>query len=225
VGIHKNHRRGDCDSGAPDFFLLVEHLLVFWLVLMEITPIYPLLLIWMTFEAGWNLFQRRLPVWFSLVPLGTGLVSLVATGHVWLAAVIALAVMATEIETRPLRMVGALLAVMLIVVLSPSHLPLAMGWMAFVALWEVRVLFGADALAGLALLIFFPSWLMLVCIGIGLGLWALIVLAMRYKQEFGLRLWTVLASRSGGTVYPAIGGFVLALVVYAFLLSKGNIWI
>ena len=203
--------------------MLVEYLLVFWLVLMLNSPIYPLLLIWMTFEAGWNLFQRRLPVWFSLIPLGAGLVYLAATGQAWLAVVIALAVMATEIETRPLRIVGALLAVMLITLLSPEHLPLAVGWIVFVALWEVRVLFGADALAGLVLLIFFPSWLMLACVGMGLGLWALIVLAARYRRDFGLRLWTVLANRAKGTSYPAIGGFVLALVAYALLLWKGNI--
>ncbi len=203
--------------------MLVEYLLVFWLVLMLNSPIYPLLLIWMTFEAGWNLFQRRLPVWFSLIPLGAGLVYLAATGQAWLAVVIALAVMATEIETRPLRIVGALLAVMLITLLSPEHLPLAVGWIVFVALWEVRVLFGADALAGLVLLIFFPSWLMLACVGMGLGLWALIVLAARYRRDFGLRLWTVLVNRAKGTSYPAIGGFVLALVVFAFLVLKGNI--
>ena len=190
---------------------------------MEITPIYPLLLIWMTFEAGWNLFQRRLPVWFSLIPLGAGLVYLAASDQAWLAAIIALAVMATEIETRPLRLMSALLSVMLIGLLSPGHLPLAVGWVLFSALWEIRVLYGADALAGLILLIFFPSWLMLACIGIGLGLWAVIMLAMHYKQNFGLRLWTVLANRAGGTAYPSIGGFVLALIVYAFLLWKGNI--
>lgn len=188
---------------------------------MEMTLIYPLLLIWMTFEAGWNLFQRRLPLWFSLIPLGAGLIYLSATGQVWFVAIIALAVMATEIEAYPLRLVGALLAVMLITLLSPEYLPLAVGWMVLVALWEVRVLYGADALAGLVLLIFFPSWLMLACTGMGLGLWALIVLAARYRRDFGLRLWTVLANRAEGTSYPAIGGFVLALVVYGFLVWKG----
>ena len=191
---------------------------------MEITPIYPLLLIWMTFEAVWNLFRRRLPLWFSLIPLGAGLVYLAVSNQAWIAATIALAVMATEIETRPLRMVGTLLSVILIILSSPGHLPLAVVWVLLSALWEVRVLFGADALAGLVLLIFFPYWLMLACIGIGLGLWSLIVLAMHYKRDFGLRLWTVLANRAGGTEYPAIGGFVLALVVYAFLSWKGNIW-
>jgi len=188
---------------------------------MQITPIYPLLLIWMTFEAGWNLFQRRLPVWFSLVPLGAGLVFLATTGQAWLAAIIALAVMATEIEARPLRMVGALLSVMFIILTSPSYLPLAVGWIFLSALWEFRVLYGADALAGLILLIFFSSWLMLACIGIGLGLWAVIVLAIRYKRDFSLRLWSVLSNRAEGTAYPGIGGFVLALIVY---LWKGNIW-
>lgn len=203
--------------------MLVEYLLVFWLVLMEITPIYPILLIWMAFEAGWNLFQRRLPVWFSLIPLGAGCTYLVAAGQIWLALIIALAVMATEIGARPFRVVGALLAAILIILTSPDNLPLAVSWLVLFTLWEVRVLFGADALAGLVLLVFFPSWLMLVCIGIGLGLWALIVLAAQYKQDIGLRLWTVLANRAEGTAYPAIGGFVLALVVYAFLVWKGNI--
>ena len=64
---------------------------------------------------------------------------------------------------------------------------------------------------------------MLACIGIGLGLWALMVLALRYQQGFGLRLWTVLANRAKGTTYPSIGGFVLALVGYGLLLWKGNI--
>ena len=191
---------------------------------MEITPIYPLLLIWMTFEAIWNLFRRRLPLWFSLIPLGAGLVYSAANDQVWLAATIALAVMATEIEACPLRMVGALLSVILIILLSPGHLPLAVGWIFLSALWEFRVLYGADALAGLVLLIFFPSWLMLACIGIGLGLWAVIVLVMRYRRNFGLRLWTVLSNRAEGTVYPGIGGFVLALVVYSLLLWKGIIW-
>ena len=191
---------------------------------MEIIPIYPLLLIWMAFEAGWNLFQRRLPLWFSLIPLGAGLIYLAVSDQAWLAAIIALAVMATEIEARPLRVVGALLSVILIILTSPGCLPLAVGWVLFSALWEIRILYGADALAGLILLIFFPTWLMLACIGIGLGLWAVIVLAMRYKQNFGLRLWTVLANRAGGTAYPSIGGFVLALIVYAFLLWKGIIW-
>ena len=190
---------------------------------MEITPIYPLILIWMTFEAVWNLFRRRLPLWFSLIPLGAGLVYLAVSNQVWIAATIALAVMATEIETRPLRIVGTLLSAMLIILLSPDHLPLAVGWVLLSALWEVRVLYGADALAGLVLLIFFPSWFMLTCMGIGLGLWAVIVLAMRYRRDFGLRLWTVLANRAGGTAYPAIGGFVLALIVFAFLSWKGNI--
>ena len=190
---------------------------------MEITPIYLLILIWMTFEAGWNLFRRRLPLWFSLIPLGAGLVYLAATGQAWLAAIIALAVMATEVEARPLRLIGFLLAVILIILSSPGHLPLAVGWVLLSALWEVRVLYGADALAGLVLLIFFPYWLMLACIGIGLGLWSLIVLAMRYRRDFGLHLWTVLANRAEGTAYPAIGGFVLALIVYLLLLLKGNI--
>jgi hypothetical protein len=44
-----------------------------------------------------------------------------------------------------------------------------------------------------------------------------IVLAMRYKRDFGLRLWTVLANRANGTDYPGIGGFVLALILYLFL--------
>ena len=191
---------------------------------LEITLIYPLLLIWMIFEAGWNLFRRRLPVWFSLIPLGAGLVYLVVGDHAWLATVIALAVIATEIKVSMLRMMGALLSAMLIILLSPSHLTLAVGWVLLSALWEIRVLYGADALAGLVLLIFFPSWCMMACIGIGLGLWSVIVLVMRYRRDFGLRLWTVLSTRAGGTAYPGIGGFVLALVVYAFLSWKGNIW-
>ena len=191
---------------------------------MEIIPIYPLLLIWMTFEAGWNLFRRRLPLWFSLIPLGAGLVYLAANDQAWLAAVIALAVMATEIEARSLRMMGATLSAVLMILLNPEYLALAVGWALLVGLWELRILYGADALAGLILLIFFPSWLMLACMGVGLGLWAVMVLAMRYKRDFGLRLWTVLANRAEGTAYPGIGGFVLALIVYLFLSWKGNIW-
>lgn len=203
--------------------MLVEYLLVFWVVLMQMDPVYILLLIWLAFEAGWNLFQRRLPVWFSLIPLGAGCVSLVAVDQIWLAVIIPLAVMATEIEARSLRITGALLAVVLMLLVSPAAIPLAASWLIFTALWEVRVLYGADALAGLALMIFFPSWWMLACIGIGLGLWALMVLALRYQQGFGLRLWTVLANRAKGTTYPSIGGFVLALVGYGLLLWKGNI--
>jgi len=51
----------------------------------------------------------------------------------------------------------------------------------------------------------------------------LIVLALHYRRDFDLRLWTVLANRADGTTYPAIGGFVFALAVYIFLLWNGNI--
>ena len=175
------------------------------------------LLLWMVVEAIWNLFQRDLPVWFSAIPLVAGLVHVHYSDQTWLAIILIFAVATTEIRSRWLRLSGTAISTPLIALVSPAYLPLAAGWLLLVLCWETRLLYGADALAGLILLIFFPTWRMLACIGLGLSLWAVIVLALRHRHTLGLRLWTVAANRTRGTAYPGIGGFVLALAAYPIL--------
>jgi len=186
-------------------------------MISETPAIFPTLLAWITIEAIWNLFRRRLPLWFSIIPLVIGLICQVVEGYAWLAILIALSAFVTEVESRPLRVLGMAISILAMMLLAPGFSPLIIGWGMMMVLWEMRIIFGADALAGLSILIFFPSWSMVFALGVGLGMWAVTVLIAIFRSKAGLRLWSILVARAPGTAYPGIGGFVFGLAIYGLM--------
>jgi hypothetical protein len=78
----------------------------------------------------------------------------------------------------------------------------------------LRVLDGADALAALSLLLFFPTLAMAAAILAGILCWSLAVLWVQYRKDTGLRLWTVLTSKAAGTQEAGLGAYALAVLFY-----------
>ena len=78
-------------------------------------------------------------------------------------------------------------------------------------------LIAASALAGLSLLLFFPSWTMLTCIAVGILAWFALLLVLRYGREAGLRLWTVFSAHAPGTRVAGLGAYALAALIYCLV--------
>ena len=91
----------------------------------------------------------------------------------------------------------------LVPIVDVSYLPLSVGWLG-----------GADSLARLSLLTFYPEWKMLLAMAAGVLAWGLLVLLMRYGRQAGLRLWTVVSACASGTVAAGMPAFVLAMIAY-----------
>jgi len=189
---------------------------------MNIDSVLPwLLFAWLVIETVWDLRSHDVPVWFSLVMLIPGL-ALVGLFSPWGAVVIVLSLLATEVVKRsPLSgVIGAsLLAITLPLVrlIAPAYLPLFVGWGGLMVIWLIGVIGGADALAGLSLLLFFPSWIMLACIVAGILIWSVALLIFRYGRSAGLRLWTVASTRAAGTRAAGIGAYALAALIFGVL--------
>ncbi|MDI6770928.1 MAG: hypothetical protein QMD04_14815, partial [Anaerolineales bacterium] len=55
---------------------------------------------WLTCETAWDMRDRRIPVWFSLVMLVPGAVWLAIFTSPWAAVLIAISVISTELYNR-----------------------------------------------------------------------------------------------------------------------------
>jgi len=169
----------------------------------------------LTFETFWDLRDHRIPVWFSLVMLLPGLVWLTISISPWPAVLVAVSLAFTELVRRTLAgIVGIFAPLLLTAILFHPLMPLAVGWAFLVFLWSFGILGGADALAGLALLSFFPSWAMVAAILAGTLAWSLALLWVRYRKDAGLRLWAVLSSRATGERQAGLGAYALAALFY-----------
>ncbi len=174
-----------------------------------------ILFCWLAFEAAWDLRDRRIPIWFSLVMLIPGAIWLATCTALWAVVLIAISLISTELYNRfkVIGLIGIFAPLPLIYVVSPECLTLALGWGVLVALWLLGVVGGADALAGLSLLLFFPSWAMFVSILAGIIVWGLAVLFWRHGKNIGLRLWVAQSARTGEKL-PGIGAYALAVLFY-----------
>jgi hypothetical protein len=197
----------------------------------EYVPIYEIIALaylfcWLVFETIWDLrtCDHAIPVWFSLAILLPALVWLGYFVSPWAALLMAVSIVSTDIYQRSLVLgfLGMFAPPPLVVFIFPTLLPLVIGWAVLLSLWFLRVLGGADALAALALLLFFPSWIMVMAILAGILCWSLALLWLKHRKDIGLRLWTVLSSRAAGTRQAGLGAYVLAVlfyVAYCFLVG------
>ena len=175
----------------------------------------PILFAWLFVETIWDLKERDIPRWFSIIPLATGLIHLAWVGN-WLAALLMLiSILGTHI-THPGRYVVVAAPVVFLVFL-PGMLPLAIGWSLLYLAWELGWFGGADALAGAYLLIWFPTWAMLIGIGLGLIAWNLAFATKVFGKHAGLRIWTRVSAGVPGIKTPGLGTFTLALVLFSII--------
>lgn len=170
-----------------------------------------LLFVWLAFETIWDLRRRDIPMWFSLAMIIPGLI-LIALDSLILAGLIILSLLATEIRHRYALpgIIGMYGPIILIPFIKPDFIPFAFSWGVLMTIWLLGVIGGADALAGLSLMLFFPSWEMLTLVVLGILVWSVLYLIVRYGKFAGLRLWTVAMARAPGTKVAGIGAYALA---------------
>ena len=174
------------------------------------------LFVWLVFETIWDLCDRNIPVWFSLLMLNPGIILLAITISLWVAILMVVSIVSTEVyhRSRIAGLIGIFVPILLLAILFPVALPLVVGWGILVTLWLIKLLGGADALVGLSLLIFFPDWFMGAAILSGLLAWGVAMLIHRYGTQVGVRLWTVFQARLQGEKLPGIGAYALAALFY-----------
>ncbi len=113
----------------------------------------PLLLIWTIMETVWDFREREIPRWFSLVPLGSGLVTWIVTGAGVPAALVAASIAATNIPAPRWQVPAVVLPAAAIPFAFPGLFPFVGVWVYVYLLWQLGYLGGADALAAAYLMI------------------------------------------------------------------------
>jgi hypothetical protein len=171
----------------------------------------PILLVWLLAETLWDLKNRDIPRWFSIIPLTAGLIHLAWVGNWPAALLMVFSILGTHIS-HPGRYVIVAAPVVFLAFL-PGTLPLAIGWSLLYLAWELGWFGGADALAGAYLLIWFPGWEMLIGIVLGILVWNVGVALIRYRMDAGLQIWTKVRLGVPGKSNPGLGGFLLALTI------------
>ena len=172
----------------------------------------PVLLVWLLLETVWNLKDRDIPRWFSIIPLAAGLIHLVWAGN-WLAAVLMLfSILGTHITHSGRYVVVA--APIIFLAFLPEILPLAIGWVLLYLAWELGWFGGADALAGAYLLIWFPGWEMLIGIVLGIIIWNLALAMKMFGKQAGLQIWSRVSAGMKGLKTPGLGAFLLVVHLY-----------
>jgi hypothetical protein len=172
----------------------------------------PCLLVWLLTETIWDLKDRNIPRWFSIIPLMVGLIHLALDGN-WLSAVLmTISILGTNIRGRWRYLVVGM--PVLVLVFLPGILPLAIGWSLLYLAWELGWFGGADALAGAYLLVWFPEWEMAVCIVIGVLMWILMIAGILFGKQAGLHIWTRVSAGVRGIKTPGLGAFLVALLLF-----------
>jgi len=175
-----------------------------------------LLFVWLGIETAWDLHSHDIPFWFSLVMLAPGII-LLAIAAPLVAMLAFVSLLATEISRRYWLpgMTAMYVPLLAMTILDVRYIPLALGWAILMALWLAKVIGGADALAGMSLLLFYPSWLMLACIVAGILAWFGLLFLLRYGRQAGLRLWTLLCTHAESTRVAGIGAYALAALFFS----------
>ena len=170
------------------------------------------LLAWMIFEAVWDWRDQDLPVLLSFVPL---VILLIYRGieTPLVAILMAISVFSTELPhtTQYFFVVASAFTVF---VFDPLYLPLVAGWLILYVFWLLDWVGGADALAVANLLLAFPDWAMLISIGVGILVWGVALLAMRYGRNSILRLWVVFTTKVSCERRPGMGAYAVAMCIF-----------
>ncbi|MBN1666313.1 MAG: hypothetical protein JW862_04470 [Anaerolineales bacterium] len=177
-----------------------------------------LLFAWQTAAAIWDFYDRRIPAWFSLVPLVCGLIYFGIMISPVAAVLLLVSVLGTNLPSRLGFVLTAVPGAYLVYSAYPEpQTALFAGWILLWVLWLAGVMGGADALAGTVLLVWFPFPLMLVALLTGLLLWSLGLLGFRYGVGAPLRIWIVIRqgwSKKLPHPQPGLGAFPLAMLIF-----------
>lgn len=184
----------------------------------------PMLLVWLLAETVWDFKDQNIPLFFSIIPLSTGLAVLALSGEWLTALLIGLLVLATNLNPTP-RMVAVAAGVIVAAAnIPPAFFPLLAGFVIVFFLFHLNVMGGADALAAIYLLVWFPSSLLLGSLFAGMLLAAVGILVLRFRRRVWGQITNTVSGRASGTRMPSLVGFFLgALAFFSYLFGPGLI--
>lgn len=173
------------------------------------------LTLWLLWEAWWDYHDQNLPIWFSLVPLAAGLIWRAISGD-WGAALFAALLVASTHFAQPIWRIGSLgvLAGLAAANLPPSWLPFIAGCVLAELLFELGAMGGADALAVIYALLWFPSWTALAALLAGMLLLSVIELIVRYRGRVLRQFAGALTGKRQPTEAAGMGGLAAGFAVF-----------
>ena len=193
------------------------------MITTELTPLqfiaWMLLLGWLFAESFWDIRNRNIPRWFSIIPLASGLVYLGVTTQWYAAALVTLSVGVTSVSHPALRRF-VMACLLLVMAFIPELRWLLAGWALLYLDWELGWMGGADALAGLYLLAWFPIPKMVVSLFLGTLIWTSAIAITRFRRDVGLKIWTTVSTCAAGTHIPNLGSFLVSLMIVIILVLR-----
>jgi Flp pilus assembly protein protease CpaA len=175
------------------------------------------LIVWMIVESVWDLRDQNIPIFFSLVPLIAGAAYLWYTGQVAVAISIVLLVAATNLPPTARLISVVILALISFANIPPAYYPLLAGFLIVFAFFHLNIMGGADALAAVYALVWFPYWSMLAALMAGMLIAAIVIIAIKYRRNTAKHLIETISKNQSGTRAPTLTGFLLG--VFAFTVA------
>ncbi len=174
-----------------------------------------ILVIWMAVEAVWDLRDQNIPLFFSLVPLILGAAYLAFEGQYMMAAGVVLLVAATNLPPTARLLSIVVLAAILLANIPQSFYPLLVGFLIVFAFFHLNIMGGADALAAVYALVWFPYWVMLAFLMGGMLISAIIIITLKYRRNTAKHMIDTISNSQAGTRAPTLTGFLLGTSAFA----------
>ena len=192
------------------------------------------ILVWFGVETLWDQLRSVvLPVWLVLPPVVLAIAYQALFGKWYIAAAMTAAIFLHLSNNMIVRAAGTVL--LLAAAVEAHNVVLAVGFVAYWAMWELNIAGGADALAAYAALMFVPRPEMFWALLAGILVWAVASMIVIYRGQLVER-WKKLVFRlllrqlptekelelEGK---PTVGGIWLGVIFFAAgsLLTTGSL--
>jgi hypothetical protein len=174
----------------------------------------PLLMVWIAIETAWDFKNQNIPIGFSLIPLLGGVAVLAVNGEWLTAIVITVFVFVTNFSAKiaiPTILGGSIIVFSNI---PAQYFPLFVGFLLMYTFFQAGIMGGADSLAAIYMLLWFPSWGMLGTLLWGMLIIASVILYKKYKKQSLIKIIQTVKSGDEDTKSPTMIGFSFGSASY-----------
>ena len=178
-----------------------------------------ILIVWMAAESIWDLRDQNIPLFFSLVPLLGGVAYLCFTGQYGVGIAVALLVAATNLPASARLISVLIIAGISFANIQPAYYPLLVGFLIVFAFFHMNIMGGADALAAVYALVWFPYWSMLAFLMTGMLISAIVIIAIKYRRKMAKHMVETISKNQAGTRAPTLTGFLLGTSIFTVAAS------